>query len=240
LGFLDLVNFMDATDTQVQLWDCEPNDAQHGYDYNQIWYEQYNGDGTWTFKVSGYVRFCLDSEGALSAGSPVVVWSCNGGNNQKLAVSMPAVLAQRYSCRLAEASAIVREVSAAEGSTCVDFWNMPELLDAHCYSVDGTHPNARGYLRVAQMLAAAVARQTGIEVAESALYLESERDPAPTPRPSWATPLWAYLEHVQGTRLACFWPAPNRGRPRSQVSAFCLRLAVPGLRFGALGREVEA
>jgi hypothetical protein len=83
LGFLDLVNFVDATGTPVQLWDCEPGDAQHGYDYNQIWYEQHNGDGTWTFKVTGYVRYCLDSQGIQSAGSPVVVWSCNGGNNQK-------------------------------------------------------------------------------------------------------------------------------------------------------------
>jgi lysophospholipase L1-like esterase len=175
--------------------------------------------------------------GLIGTGAAVITTTWH---NLPLAVSMPAVLAQRYSRRLAEASAIVREVSAAEGSTCVDFWNLPDLLDAHCYSADGTHPNARGYLRVAQMFASAVARQTGIEVADSALYQGSERGPAPAPRPSWATRLWAYLAHGQGARFACVRPAPGRGRPRSQVHAYCKRLAGLGARFGAVRREVEA
>jgi hypothetical protein len=80
---LEIVFFENPTPTQVQLWDCEPRDAQHGYGWNQMWFEQYNGDGTWSFKVTGAGRFCLDSEGSQSPGSPVVVWSCNGGNNQK-------------------------------------------------------------------------------------------------------------------------------------------------------------
>jgi hypothetical protein len=76
-------NFLDASRTPVQLWDCEPQDEQHGYDYNQIWYQLNNGDGSWTYFVSGNQDYCLDSQGLQSPGSPVVVWSCNGGNNQK-------------------------------------------------------------------------------------------------------------------------------------------------------------
>jgi hypothetical protein len=82
-GALDIFSDLDASGTQVQLWDCEPQDGQHGFDYNQIWYAQNNGDGSWTFKVAGYVRYCLDSQGLQSSGATVVVNPCHGEDSQK-------------------------------------------------------------------------------------------------------------------------------------------------------------
>jgi hypothetical protein len=85
LGFLGLVSWLDPRGTTVQLWDCEPNDAQHGYDYNQIWYEQNNGDGSWTFKVAnGAGRFCLDAQNLTGYG--VDVNPCNGQAYQRWAL----------------------------------------------------------------------------------------------------------------------------------------------------------
>lgn len=85
------------------------------------------------------------------------------------AVAMPAALAERFSRRLAEAGEVVREVSAAHGAVCVDFWRMPMLLDSQCYSADGIHPNALGYLRVAGMLAGSVAEVLGIALPPGAI-----------------------------------------------------------------------
>jgi lysophospholipase L1-like esterase len=114
-------------------------------------------------------------------------------HNLPLAVSMPAALAQRYSRRLAEASAIVRAVSEALGAVCVDFWELPELLDTRCYSADGTHPNARGYLRVAQILARVLAQHTGLPLAPRSLYHPAEAGPVPAPRLTLAARLLAYV-----------------------------------------------
>jgi lysophospholipase L1-like esterase len=114
-------------------------------------------------------------------------------HNLPLAVSMPAALAERYSRRLEEASAIVREVSAALHAVCVDLWRMPDLLDARCYSADGTHPNARGYLRVAKVIAGEVADRTGTAVRHEALYLQEELRTVPAAPPLIAARLWAYL-----------------------------------------------
>jgi lysophospholipase L1-like esterase len=128
--------------------------------------------------------------GLIETGATVITTTWH---NLPLAVSMPAALAGRYSSRLAEASAIVREVSAALGTVCIDFWQMPDLLDARCYSVDGTHPNARGYLRVAQVIAGEVAVRTGIAVAPGTLYHRAELcGVRAAPRPITSR-LWTYL-----------------------------------------------
>jgi hypothetical protein len=82
-GPLDIYFDLDATGTQVQLWDCEPADGAHGHDFNQIWFQQANADGSLTYHVDGYVHYCLDSQGIQSAGSAVVVNPCNGGNSQE-------------------------------------------------------------------------------------------------------------------------------------------------------------
>jgi hypothetical protein len=82
-GFFDITNYLDASGTQVELFDCQPADAQHGFDHNQRWHQQDNGDLSWTYSVSGNQDFCLDSQGIQSSGSPVVVNPCNGGNAQK-------------------------------------------------------------------------------------------------------------------------------------------------------------
>jgi hypothetical protein len=75
---------LDASGTQVQLFDCEPADGPHDFDRNQIWNQQDNGDGTWTYFVTGAFPFCLDTLGIQnSAGSPVEVEHCNGANSQK-------------------------------------------------------------------------------------------------------------------------------------------------------------
>ena len=86
-----------------------------------------------------------------------------------LAVPMPPALARRLSRRLDQAGAIVRGASEELGAHCLDFWQMPDLLDAACYSSDGIHPNARGYLRVAQVVADALGRHAEVPVLHSAL-----------------------------------------------------------------------
>jgi hypothetical protein len=75
--------FLDASGAPLQLWDCQPNDAQHGYDDNQLWYQQNNGDGTWTYYATGAQNFCMDSQGLQSPGAPVVVNPCDGQDSQK-------------------------------------------------------------------------------------------------------------------------------------------------------------
>jgi len=87
---------------------------------------------------------------------------------------MPPALARRFAKRLSEASSVVREVSQALGAPCVDFWHMPALLDAGCYSTDGIHPNAHGYLRVAEVLADALARHGGLPLSRRSLRTRAE------------------------------------------------------------------
>jgi|GEM_PF-2882430 len=128
--------------------------------------------------------------GLLATGATVFTTSWH---NLPLAVPMPTALAQRYSQRLAEAGAIVRAVSEALGAVCVDFWALPELLDARCYSADGTHPNARGYLCVAQILARVLAQHVGLPLDPSSLYHPAETYPAPAPRRTLVDRLPAYL-----------------------------------------------
>jgi hypothetical protein len=74
----------DISGQQVQLWDCEPQDEQHDYDRNQIWNQQDNGDGSWSFYLTGSTNYCLDSLGGHHYnGSLVEVYPCNGDNAQK-------------------------------------------------------------------------------------------------------------------------------------------------------------
>jgi lysophospholipase L1-like esterase len=109
----------------------------------------------------------------LSAGGAIVLtmtW-----HEVPLAVPMPPRFARRFSHRLGEASAVVRELSRELGALCLDFWHMPELLDAGCYSRDGIHPNARGYLRVADVIADGLSHHAGLPVPRSALRSPAER-----------------------------------------------------------------
>jgi len=85
----------------------------------------------------------------LGTGAMVVTTTWH---NASCAVPMPPALARQFSRRFEAGSAIVREVSEQRGALCVDFWQWPDLLDAQCYSSDRLHPNACGYLRVAEVL----------------------------------------------------------------------------------------
>jgi lysophospholipase L1-like esterase len=105
-------------------------------------------------------------DGLLAGGATVLTTTWH---NVPLAVPMPPALARRFSRRIGEASSIVRQVSRELGAPCLDFWHMPDLLDAECYSGDGIHPNARGYLRVAEVIADGVGRHPGMPVPHGAL-----------------------------------------------------------------------
>jgi lysophospholipase L1-like esterase len=98
-------------------------------------------------------------------------------HNAPPAVLMRPALGRRFSRRIGEASMVVRAVSDELGATCLDFWHMPDLLDAGCYSCDGIHPNARGYLRVAEVIADGLARHAALAVPYSALRTKHERQP---------------------------------------------------------------
>jgi hypothetical protein len=84
---------LDASGAQLQLYDCQPGDANHDFARNQIWNQQDNGDGSWTYFVTGAQNFCLASLGFRSdplgsqipniAGSPIEVEPCSGANSQK-------------------------------------------------------------------------------------------------------------------------------------------------------------
>ena len=80
----DEINY-DPSGEQAQLWDCEPNDSAHDYDKNQLWQQQDNGDGSWTFYLQhSKGNYCLDSlAGHHFEASPVEIFPCNGGNAQK-------------------------------------------------------------------------------------------------------------------------------------------------------------
>ena len=105
--------------------------------------------------------------GSLLASGAIVLTTT--WHDATLAVPMPPAVARRFSRRLDEASAIVRQMSQELGALCLDFWQMPDLLDARCYSRDGIHPNASGYLRVAEVVADALGRHAGVPVPNSAI-----------------------------------------------------------------------
>lgn len=107
----------------------------------------------------------------LASGATVLTTTWH---NVTLAVPMSPALARLLSQRLDQASAIVRGVSDELGAPCIDFWHMPDLLDAACCSTDGIHPNARGYHRVAGVVADALGRHTGVSVPHSVLRSLSE------------------------------------------------------------------
>ena len=107
-------------------------------------------------------------------------------HNVPLAVAMPPLLARRFSRRLEAASDVVREVSQRLGAPCVDFWALPALLDSGCYSSDGIHPNARGYLRVAEILADALEEHAGLALSRTGLSTAGEQQDGSAASP--ATP----------------------------------------------------
>jgi hypothetical protein len=80
-------NSQNANGDQVHIWDCEPADAAHGYDLNQLWTQEDEHNGSWLFYLVGWGNdkvngvssiYCLDAPGG-QVNSPVVVTRCNGG-----------------------------------------------------------------------------------------------------------------------------------------------------------------
>jgi hypothetical protein len=126
-GALDIWNFVDASGTPVQLWDCEPADGQHANDTNQIWYEQNNGDGTWTFKVTGYVRYCLDAQNL--GGYGVDVNPCNGQAYQKWTLDPSGQQLQSVGAP-ATASISIRRPSRATGTARRSCWSPAPISGA--------------------------------------------------------------------------------------------------------------
>ena len=77
-----MTNGYPLNDTQVQLYDCKG--VTDSTIENQEWYQQDNGDGSWTYHADTFYSwapnrpYCLDSlMNHQYDGSPVAVWACN-------------------------------------------------------------------------------------------------------------------------------------------------------------------
>jgi lysophospholipase L1-like esterase len=68
-------------------------------------------------------------------------------------MSLPDGLAGLARQRLRQASDVIREQAAAQGTLCLDAWAMPGAADPRLFGPDRIHPNASGH----QLMAAACA-----------------------------------------------------------------------------------
>ncbi|MEV0054767.1 SGNH/GDSL hydrolase family protein [Saccharopolyspora shandongensis] len=64
--------------------------------------------------------------------------------------------------RFAEANSVLREITAATGTLCLDLTAMPDWAEARVWAADGIHPNAAGHQLFADQLTEFAARETGL------------------------------------------------------------------------------
>ncbi len=89
---VDVPNSTTTNGTQVQLWDCNGNATQRWTYTSSKQLMVYgnkcldaNGRGTTNGTITGVQSgLCLDANGAATGnGTKLILWACNGGNNQK-------------------------------------------------------------------------------------------------------------------------------------------------------------
>lgn len=84
---LDVVAFGTGNGTRLQRWDC-------GYGTNQAFQYWnagiYNGRQTWQIRPRHVNGMCLDARGRVDGTTPLQIWQCNGGVQQRWVVESDA------------------------------------------------------------------------------------------------------------------------------------------------------
>lgn len=73
--------------------------------------------------------------------------------NFTLRLPLPEPIKERLKGNLETTNAIIRELAGQYGAIFLEFWNNPLEHQAALWSSDGIHPNARGYLEIANWAA---------------------------------------------------------------------------------------
>lgn len=81
--------------------------------------------------------------------------------NFTLRLELPDPLQERVKHNLEAANGLIRELARRHGALCFDFWESDLDKNPALWSEDGVHPNARGYLETAKVMAP-VLEQHGI------------------------------------------------------------------------------
>lgn len=81
--------------------------------------------------------------------------------NFTLRLELPDPLQVRVKHNLEAANGLIRELARRHGALCFDFWESDLDKNPALWSEDGVHPNARGYLETAKVMAP-VLEQHGI------------------------------------------------------------------------------
>ncbi|WP_190815972.1 SGNH/GDSL hydrolase family protein [Saccharopolyspora pogona] len=77
-------------------------------------------------------------------------------------LAVPGVFRSLLRDRFAEANSVLREITAATGTLCLDVAAMPEWAEARMWAADGLHPNVAGHQLFADQLTEFVARAAGL------------------------------------------------------------------------------
>lgn len=77
---------------------------------------------------------------------------------------VPSRVRRRFETRLEAVSDVIRRVAQDHGVICLDAEDFPGGFRLAISSIDGLHPNARGHLWLAQMVAARLSEHAGREI----------------------------------------------------------------------------
>ncbi|MGW3470702.1 SGNH/GDSL hydrolase family protein [Saccharopolyspora sp. NPDC000995] len=77
-------------------------------------------------------------------------------------LAVPEIFRRLLRDRFAEANSVLREITAATGTLCLDVTAMPDWAQARVWAADGLHPSAAGHQLFADQLTEFIARATGL------------------------------------------------------------------------------